>query len=123
MPATSPEILQRLQGNPALGSLAQLLSTMANDSSREANDAATAEKSADAARDADHTLFADADEQAAADELAEVADETDVDEDDDTSYSGGGIFTDDEIASLLIGFVAGAAVVGGGCLMYKLLKD
>ncbi|NMA48056.1 MAG: hypothetical protein GX945_15990, partial [Lentisphaerae bacterium] len=107
-------ILRRLQGNPALDSLAQLLTAMAggNSSASEAvSDATAAEKPADATEDADTTLFADTDAQAAAGEPAEGAGAADADEDDDddeaSSSSSGGIFTDDEIASLLIGFAAG----------------
>jgi hypothetical protein len=32
------------------------------------------------------------------------------------------IFTEDAIAGMVVGFVAGAAVVGGGVLLHKLLK-
>ena len=33
------------------------------------------------------------------------------------------IFTEDALAGMVVGFVAGAAVVGGGVLLHKLLKD
>ena len=33
------------------------------------------------------------------------------------------IFNEDAIAGMVVGFVAGAAVVGGGVLLHKLLKD
>ena len=32
------------------------------------------------------------------------------------------VFTEDTIAGMVVGFVAGAAVVGGGVLLHKLLK-
>ena len=32
------------------------------------------------------------------------------------------VFTEDAIAGMVVGFVAGAAVVGGGVLLHKLLK-
>ena len=50
----------------------------------------------------------------------------DGDEDDVSTYSSStdfsDIFTEDAIAGMVVGFVAGAAVVGGGVLLHKLLK-
>ena len=50
----------------------------------------------------------------------------DGDEDEVSTYSSNtdfsDIFTEDAIAGMVVGFVAGAAVVGGGVLLYKLLK-
>lgn len=110
------DICKRLEGSPLLGSLAQLFGAMASGCccseavSNADRDPAPAEvASAEAEADACST-----DAVAAADEDSAVA---------VSGSSSDGIFTDDEIASLMIGFVAGAAVVGGGCLMYKLLKD
>ena len=55
----------------------------------------------------------------------EVEDE-DGDEDEVSTYSSNtdfsDIFTEDAIAGMVVGFVAGAAVVGGGVLLHKLLK-
>ena len=50
----------------------------------------------------------------------------DEDEDEVSTYSSNtdfsDIFTEDAIAGMVVGFVAGAAVVGGGVLLHKLLK-
>ena len=50
----------------------------------------------------------------------------DEDEDEVSTYSSNtdfsDIFTEDVIAGMVVGFVAGAAVVGGGVLLHKLLK-
>jgi hypothetical protein len=50
----------------------------------------------------------------------------DGDEDEVSTYSSNTdfseIFTEDAIAGMVVGFVAGAAVVGGGVLLHKLLK-
>ena len=50
----------------------------------------------------------------------------DGDEDDVSTYSSStdfsDIFSEDAIAGMVVGFVAGAAVVGGGVLLHKLLK-
>lgn len=52
--------------------------------------------------------------------------EEDGEEDEVSTYSSGtdfsDIFTEDAIAGMVVGFVAGAAVVGGGVLLHKLLK-
>lgn len=56
----------------------------------------------------------------------EEKEEEDDDEDEVSTYSSGtdfsDIFTEDAIAGMVVGFVAGAAVVGGGVLLHKLLK-
>ena len=48
------------------------------------------------------------------------------DEDEESAYSSdtnlSDIFNEDAIAGMVVGFVAGAAVVGGGVLLHKLLK-
>lgn len=64
----------------------------------------------------------------AAAEEEEEADEDDVNEDDDckeivSSSDLSDIFTEDAIAGLVVGFVAGAAVVGGGVLIHKLIAN
>ena len=58
----------------------------------------------------------------------EEADEDDVNEDDDckeivSSSDLSDIFTEDAIAGLVVGFIAGAAVVGGGVLLHKLIVN
>ena len=63
----------------------------------------------------------------------EEADENDVEEDyadenDDckdiaSSSDLSDIFTEDAIAGLVVGFIAGAAVVGGGVLLHKLIAN
>ena len=53
-------------------------------------------------------------------------DEADENDDDDEVSSGSGfseIFNDDAVAGMLVGLVAGAAVVGGGVLLHKMLND
>ena len=64
----------------------------------------------------------------AAAEEEEEADEDDVNEDDDckeivSSSDLSDIFTEDAIAGLVVGFIAGAAVVGGGVLLHKLIVN
>lgn len=48
------------------------------------------------------------------------------DDDDDVEFSSGSdlsdIFTEDALAGMVVGFVAGAAVVGGGVLIHKLIS-
>ena len=50
----------------------------------------------------------------------------DGDEDEVSTYSSdtdlSDIFNEDAIAGMVVGFVAGAAVVGGGVLLHKMLK-
>ncbi len=55
-------------------------------------------------------------------------DEDCFDDDDDDEVSSGSdfsdVFNEDSIAGMVVGFVAGAAVVGGGVLLHKLItKD
>lgn len=62
----------------------------------------------------------------AAAEEEDSADEDD--DDDDVEFTSGSelsdIFTEDALAGMVVGFVAGAAVVGGGVLLHKLItKD
>ena len=50
---------------------------------------------------------------------------TDEEDDDEEFISGtdlDDIFTEDALAGLVVGFVAGAAVVGGGVLIHKLIS-
>ena len=48
------------------------------------------------------------------------------DDDDDVEFTSGSdlsdIFTEDALAGMVVGFVAGAAVVGGGVLIHKLIS-
>jgi hypothetical protein len=64
-------------------------------------------------------------EPSAAVEEEDSADEDD-DDDDDVEFTSGSdlsdIFTEDALAGMVIGFVAGAAVVGGGVLIHKLIS-
>ena len=58
---------------------------------------------------------------------AAAEEEEDADEDDDckdiaSSSDLSDIFTEDAIAGMVVGFVAGAAVVGGGVLIHKLIS-
>ena len=63
-------------------------------------------------------------EPSAAVEEEDSADEDD--DDDDVEYTSGSdlsdIFTEDALAGMVVGFVAGAAVVGGGVLIHKLIS-
>ena len=56
----------------------------------------------------------------------ETAEEDDDEDDDDVEFTSGSdlsdIFTEDALAGMVVGFVAGAAVVGGGVLIHKLLS-
>ena len=60
------------------------------------------------------------------DEDENEVEEGDEDEDKISTYSSdtdlSDIFNEDAIAGMVVGFVAGAAVVGGGVLMHKMLK-
>ena len=60
------------------------------------------------------------------DEDENEVEEGDEDEDTISTYSSdtdlSDIFNEDAIAGMVVGFVAGAAVVGGGVLLHKLLK-
>ena len=51
----------------------------------------------------------------------------DDDDDDDAEFTSGSdlsdIFTEDAVAGMVVGFIAGAAVVGGGVLLHKVLSD
>ena len=58
---------------------------------------------------------------------AAVEEEDSADEDDDdVEFTSGSdlsdIFTEDALAGMVVGFVAGAAVVGGGMLIHKLIS-
>ena len=57
---------------------------------------------------------------------SETAEEDDDDDDDDVEFTSGSdlsdIFTEDALAGMVVGFVAGAAVVGGGVLIHKLIS-
>jgi len=63
-------------------------------------------------------------EPSAAVEEEDSADEDD--DDDDVEFTSGSdlsdIFTEDALAGMVVGFVAGAAVVGGGVLLHKLVS-
>ena len=63
-------------------------------------------------------------EPSAAVEEEDSADEDD--DDDDVEFTSGSdlsdIFTEDALAGMVVGFVAGAAVVGGGVLIHKLIS-
>lgn len=52
--------------------------------------------------------------------------EEDDDDDDDVEFTSGSdlsdIFTEDALAGMVVGFVAGAALVGGGVLLHKLIS-
>ena len=69
-------------------------------------------------------------EKAAPEEEEEDCEEEDEEEndDDDTVVSSAStdlsdIFTEDAVAGMVVGFIAGAAVVGGGVLLHKVLSD
>ena len=54
--------------------------------------------------------------------------EEEENEDDDTVVSSAAtdlsdIFNEDALAGMVVGFIAGAAVVGGGVLLHKVLSD
>lgn len=66
-------------------------------------------------------------EEEAPSAAAEEEDSADEDDDDDdVEFTSGSelsdIFTEDAIAGMVVGFVAGAAVVGGGVLIHKLIS-
>ena len=62
---------------------------------------------------------------AAEEEDAEEDDAEDEDDSDDivSSTDLSDIFTEDAIAGMVVGFIAGAAVVGGGVLLHKLVAN
>jgi len=54
------------------------------------------------------------------------AEDDDYEDDDDDTSSGNDfsdIFNEDALAGMVLGFVAGAAVVGGGVLLHKLITN
>ena len=63
---------------------------------------------------------------AAVEEEDEDSAAEDDDDDDDVEFTSGSdlsdIFTEDALAGMVVGFVAGAAVVGGGVLIHKLIS-
>jgi len=66
-------------------------------------------------------------EEEAPSAAAEEEDSADEDDDDDdVEFTSGSelsdIFTEDAIAGMVVGFIAGAAVVGGGVLLHKLVS-
>ena len=67
----------------------------------------------------------EAPEKKEAPSAAEEEDSADED-DDDVEFTSGSdlsdIFTEDALAGMVVGFVAGAAVVGGGVLIHKLIS-
>ena len=67
-------------------------------------------------------------EKAPADEAEEEDEENEAEDGEDAAVSSSGsdlsdIFTEDAVAGMVVGFIAGAAVVGGGVLLHKVLSD
>ena len=117
----------------AVDSIKKLLDAVGNDEELkqklEAALAALTGKKADAAEKAEEPEKKKAPSAAAEEEEAEEDDfnEDDADGDDDckdivSSSDLSDIFTEDAIAGMVVGFVAGAAVVGGSVLIHKLIS-
>ena len=66
-----------------------------------------------------------AEEEDAEEDDAEEVDAEDEDDSDDivSSTDLSDIFTEDAIAGMVVGFIAGAAVVGGGVLLHQLVAN
>ena len=111
-------------------SIKKLLDTVGNDDDLkqklEAALAALTGKKSEAAGKDEEPVKGEAAPSAAEeeDDAEDIDAEEDADSNDITSSSDlSDIFTEDAIAGMVLGFVAGAAVVGGGVLIHKLLKD
>ena len=109
-----------------IDSIRKLLDAVGNDEElkqklEDALAALTGQKSEAAGKDEEPVK----EEAASAAEEEESADEDD--DDDEREFTPGSdlsdIFTEDAIAGMVLGFVAGAAVVGGGVLIHKLISS
>ena len=111
----------------AIDSIKKLLDAVGNDEELkrklEAALAALTGKKSDAAETKETPEKKEAPSAAAEEE--DSADEED--DDDDVEFTSGSdlsdIFTEDALAGMVVGFVAGAAVVGGGVLLHKLINE
>ena len=85
--------------------------------------AALTGKAAESKNTTDDSKQPEPEKETSSESEPETAEEDD--EDDDVEFTSGSdlsdIFTEDAIAGLAIGFIAGAAVVGGGVLIHKLI--
>ena len=117
----------------AVDSIKKLLDAVGNDEAlkEKLEDALTAltgkpAESKDASDDAPKPESEENTSSASEPETAEEDDDDDDDDDDDVEFSSGSdlsdIFTEDALAGMVVGFVAGAAVVGGGVLIHKLIS-
>ena len=116
----------------AVDSIKKLLDAVGNDEAlkEKLEDALTAltgkpAESKDASDDAPKPESEENTSSASEPETAEEDDDDD-DDDDDVEFTSGSdlsdIFTEDALAGMVVGFVAGAAVVGGGVLIHKLIS-
>ena len=107
-------------------SIKKLLDAVGNDDElrKKLEDALTAltGKTAESKAEPDGSKQPDSEEDTSSE--SETAEEDD--EDDDVEFTPGSdlsdIFTEDALAGMVVGFVAGAAVVGGGVLIHKLIS-
>jgi hypothetical protein len=114
----------------AIESIRKLLDTVGNDEElkqklEETLTALTGKKSDDAEKEEEPEKQ---EAPSAAAEEEDAAEEDDSEEEDDSdditsSTDLSDIFTEDAIAGMVVGFVAGAAVVGGGILLHKLVAN
>ena len=108
-------------------SIKKLLDAVGNDDElrKKLEDALTAltGKTAESKAEPDGSKQPDSEEDTSSE--SETAEEDD--EDDDVEFTPGSdlsdIFTEDALAGMVVGFVAGAAVVGGGVLLHKLINE
>ena len=117
----------------AVDSIKKLLDAVGNDEAlkEKLEDALTAltgktAESKDASDDAPKPESEENTSSASEPETAEEDDDDDDDDDDDVEFTSGSdlsdIITEDALAGMVVGFVAGAALVGGGVLLHKLIS-
>ena len=112
----------------AVDSIKKLLDAVENDEElkKKLEDALTAltGKTAESKAEPDGSKQPESEEDTSSPSESETAEEDD--DDDDVEFTSGSdlsdIFTEDALAGMVVGFVAGAAVVGGGVLIHKLIS-
>ena len=113
----------------AIDSIRKLLDAVGNDEElKQKLEAALAALTGKKSDDAEKEEEPEKKEAPSAAAEEEDAEEENAEEDDDSkgivsSSDLSDIFTEDAIAGMVIGFVAGAAVVGGGVLLHKLIAN
>ena len=108
----------------AIDSIKKLLDAVGNDEElKQKLEAALAALSGKKSGDAEKGEPEKKEEPSAAAEEEEDAEEEDDSEVITSSSDLSDIFNEDAVAGMVVGFVAGAAVVGGGVLLHKLIAN